>query len=93
MDFRIARTALALLGLVAGSALASSHREAPLISEDPGADNTDVYAFVDPREPDKVVLISNFIPLEEPAGGPNFHKFSDNVLYDINIDNDGDGKA
>ena len=93
MDFRIARTALALLGLVAGSALASSHREAPLISEDPGADNTDVYAFVDPNEPDKVVLISNFIPLEEPAGGPNFHKFSDNVLYDINIDNDGDGKA
>ena len=93
MDFRIARTALALLGLVAGSALASSHREAPLISEDPGADNTDVYAFVDPREPDKVVLISNFIPLEEPAGGPNFHKFSENVLYDINIDNDGDGKA
>jgi hypothetical protein len=93
MDFRIARTALALLGLVAGSTLASSHREAPLISEDPGADNTDVYAFVDPKEPDKVVLISNFIPLEEPAGGPNFHKFADSVLYDINIDNDGDGRA
>ena len=93
MDIRTPAAALALLGLVAGSALASSHREAQRNSEDPGADNTDVYAFVDPKEPDKVVLISNFIPLEEPAGGPNFHKFADSVLYDINIDNDGDGRA
>ena len=69
---------------------ASSHREAPLISQDPLADNTDVYAFVSPRNPDRVTLISNFIPLEAPAGGPNFFKFDDNVLYEIMIDNDGD---
>jgi Domain of unknown function (DUF4331) len=69
---------------------ASSHREAPLISQDPLADNTDVYAFVSPRNPDRVTLISNFIPLEEPSGGPNFFKFDDNVLYEIMVDNDGD---
>lgn len=85
--------ALAVLALAVSPAAASSHREAPLISEDAVADNTDVYAFVDPREPDRVVLIANFIPLEEPAGGPNFHRFADDVLYDINIDNDGDGRA
>ena len=54
------------------AAVASSHREAPLISEDPAADNTDVYAFVSPDRPDTVTLIANYIPLEEPAGGPNF---------------------
>jgi hypothetical protein len=69
---------------------ASSHREAPLISQDPLADNTDVYAFVSPTSPDKVSLISNFIPLELPPGGPNFWKFDDNVLYEIMVDNDGD---
>ena len=69
---------------------ASSHREAPLITADPLADNTDVYAFVSPRNPDRVTLISNFIPLEAPAGGPNFFKFDDNVVYEIMIDNDGD---
>ncbi len=67
----------------------SSHREAPLISEDPLADNTDVYAFVSPDEPDTVTLIANWIPLEEPAGGPNFFKFGDDVRYEINIDNNG----
>ena len=69
---------------------ASSHREAPLISQDPLADNTDVYAFVSPTSPDKVTLISNFIPLQLPASGPNFWKFDDNVLYEIMVDNDGD---
>src|SRR5262245_37673759 len=72
------------------SGSASSHREAPLISQDPLADNTDVYAFVSPDSPDKVTLISNFIPLELPASGPNFWKFDDNVLYEIMVDNDGD---
>ncbi|CAN5127769.1 DUF4331 domain-containing protein [soil metagenome] len=72
------------------SASASSHREAPLITEDPVADNTDVYAFVSPDKPDTVTLISNWVPLEEPAGGPNFQKFGDEVLYEINIDNNGD---
>jgi hypothetical protein len=69
---------------------ASSHREAPLISQDPLADNTDVYAFVSPASPDKVTLISNFIPLQLPASGPNFWKFDDNVLYEIMVDNNGD---
>lgn len=68
----------------------SSHREAPAISKDPVADNTDVYAFVSPDKPDTVTLIANYIPLEGPDGGPNFYEFGDDVLYEINIDNDGD---
>ncbi len=71
---------------------ASSHREAPLISEDPVADNTDVYAFVSPDRPDTVTIVANYVPLEEPAGGPNFNKFGDDVLYALNVDNSGDGK-
>jgi hypothetical protein len=69
----------------------SSHREAPQVSKDPVADNTDVYAFVSPDAPDTVTLIANFIPLQVPSGGPNFYEFGDDVLYSINIDNDGDG--
>ena len=68
----------------------SSHREAPSISQDPVADNTDVYAFVSPDRPDTVTLIANYIPLEGPAGGPNFYEFGTDVLYEISIDNDGD---
>ena len=71
----------------------SSHREAPEISKDPVADNTDLYAFVSPDRPDTVTIIANYIPLEDPAGGPNFFEFGDDVLYQINIDNDGDGRA
>lgn len=71
-------------------AQASSHREAPLISTDPLADNTDVYAFVSPDRPNSVTILANYIPLEEPAGGPTFFKFDDNVLYQIRIDNGGD---
>ncbi len=62
-----------------------------MISKDPVADNTDLYAFVDPADSSKVTILSNFIPLEEPAGGPNFFQFGDDVLYEILIDNDGDG--
>lgn len=69
---------------------ASSHREAPLISGDPLADNTDLYAFVSPNNSDRVTLIANFIPFEAPYGGPNFFKFDDNVLYEIMVDNNGD---
>src|ERR1700734_3652668 len=71
----------------------SSHREAPETSKDPVADSTDVYAFVSPDHPDTVTLIANYIPFEEPAGGPNFYEFGDDVLYEINIDNSGDGQA
>ena len=71
----------------------SSHREAPEISKDPVADNTDVYAFVSPDRPDTVTLIANFIPLQKPDGGPNFYEFGDDVLYEIHISNRGDGRA
>jgi hypothetical protein len=77
----------------AGAAQASSHREAPLIAGDPRVDNTDLYAFVAPTKKDSVTLIANFIPFQEPNGGPNFFPFEDGSLYDINIDNDGDAKA
>lgn len=80
--------ALGTVWSVTGSA--SSHREAPLISQDPLADNTDVYAFVSPASPDKVTLISNFIPLQPAYSGPNFWKFDDNVLYEIMVDNNAD---
>ncbi|MDX6568552.1 MAG: hypothetical protein QOH15_1130 [Gaiellales bacterium] len=70
----------------------SSHREAPEISKDPVADNTDVYAFVSPDKPDTVTIISNYIPLQNPPGGPNFFEFGDDVLYSIYIDNDGDAR-
>jgi uncharacterized protein DUF4331 len=71
----------------------SSHREAPEISKDPVADSTDVYAFVSPDQPNTVTLIANYIPLQEPAGGPNFYEFGDDVLYEIHVDNNGDGRA
>ncbi len=69
----------------------SSHREAPEISKDPVADNTDTYAFVSPDKPDTVTIITNYIPLEDPPGGPNFFEFGDDVLYSIYVDNNGDG--
>jgi hypothetical protein len=70
----------------------SSHREAPEISKDPVADNTDVYAFVSPDAPKTVTLIANFVPLQDPPGGPNFFEFGHDVLYSLYIDNDGDGR-
>jgi hypothetical protein len=83
-----------ILVLVRGAgpeaAKASSHAEAPLIGQDPRADNTDLYAFVSPDRPDTVTILANYIPLEAPASGPNFYSFDDSVAYDINIDNNGD---
>jgi hypothetical protein len=72
---------------------ASSHREAPLISEDPTADNTDLYAFRSPDSPEFLTVISNLIPAEDPAAGPNYYRFSQGVRYYINLDRNGDGKA
>lgn len=83
-------TAIFLVALVMMPAQASSHREAPLLAQDPMADNTDVYAFVSPDEPDRVTLIANFIPFQKPDGGPNFYSFDPNVVYEIHIDNNGD---
>jgi hypothetical protein len=74
-------------------ATASSHREAPLISEDPSADNTDLYAFVSPDKPDTFTVVSNWIPGEDPAAGPNWYTFSPTARYNIFLDRNGDGKA
>ena len=81
-----------LAGLLAPSG-ASSHREAPLISQDPVADLTDVYAFRSPDAPNTMTFIVNVNPFENPAGGPNFDRFGDDVRYRLNIDNDGDASA
>jgi hypothetical protein len=82
--------AAAILGAEPGSA--SSHREAPQLLADPQVDNTDVYAFVSPDNAHRVTLIGNWLPFENPAGGPNFYPFADDAHYNINIDNDGDAK-
>ena len=68
---------------------ASSHREAPLIADDPLADNTDVYAFVDPNDANRVVLIADYIPFQLPQGGPTYYTFGENVRYEIHVKNDG----
>ena len=83
---------LSTLALLALPAFASSHREAPAISLDPAADLTDFYAFVSPEDANTAVFILNVTPLEAPGGGPNFHRFDDNVLYEIHVDNEGDGE-
>jgi hypothetical protein len=75
------------------AAEASSHREAPLISQDAYADNTDTYAFVSPTNPDNIVLAASWIPFEGPEGGPNYFEWGKDVLYDIHVDNNGDAKA
>ncbi|HEY1594579.1 MAG TPA: DUF4331 domain-containing protein [Thermoleophilaceae bacterium] len=69
----------------------SSHREAPLTALDPTADNTDVYAFTAPDATNALTVVANWIPFEDPAGGPNFYRFDDRAHYWINIDNTGDG--
>ncbi|MCB0271272.1 MAG: DUF4331 family protein, partial [Calditrichaeota bacterium] len=66
---------------------ASSHREAPLISQDPLADNTDLYVFRSPDDPNSVIIIANYIPLELPEGGPNYATFGENIRYEIHIKN------
>lgn len=86
-------TGLGVLTLAPGISAASSHREAPLIAGDPRADNTDVYAFTSPDRSDTVTLAANWIPFEEPNGGPNFYQFADDARYNIKIDNTGDGNA
>jgi len=84
--------ALASRGGSPSAAKASSHREAPLISEDPSADNTDTYAFRSPDRPDTVTIIANYIPGEDPAAGPNWYTFSPSARYVVYADKNGDGK-
>ena len=66
---------------------ASSHREAPMIADDPMADNTDVYAFVSPNDPNRVVLIADYIPFQLPQGGPNYYTFGENIRYEVHVKN------
>jgi hypothetical protein len=101
------KTALVLAGIVAAAlalafalasgsgpkpALASSHREAPLIAEDPTADNTDLYAWRSDSAQPMLNIVSNWIPGEDPAAGPNYYRFSSTARYDLYIDRNGDGK-
>jgi len=71
---------------------ASSHREAPMIAEDQYVDNTDVYAFISPTDPNKLVIVADYVPLLLPTSGPNYYKFSDDARYEVHIDNNGDAK-
>jgi hypothetical protein len=82
----------AVVGSGPNAGNASSHREAPLISEDPSADNTDLYAFRSPDRPDSVTIVSNWIPGEDPAAGPNYYTFSPSARYNIYIDRNGDAR-
>jgi hypothetical protein len=98
LAFAALAAALAAVGAVVAlrggpsGAQASSHREAPLIAQDPTADNTDVYAFRSPDKPDTVTLIDNVIPGEDPGAGPNWYTFSPSARYDLYVDRNGDGK-
>ena len=92
---RIAALVLMCLGLGLGTApgaRASSHREAPLIAGDPLADNLDTYAFRSPNRPGTITFVGTWFPLEEPAGGPNFYRFGDDVRYTFYVDNNGDAR-
>jgi hypothetical protein len=92
----LAAAALAAVGtggVVATLGQGSSHREAPLTAQDPTADDTDVYAFTAPDAPGDLTVIANWIPFEDPAGGPNFYRFDDRASYYVNVDNTGDGGA
>lgn len=85
-------TAGALLLTSTAVSEASSHREAPLTAADPQIDATDLYAFVSPDDAESVTLISNWIPFQEPAGGPNFYLWGEGVRYEVHVDNNGDAK-
>lgn len=80
--------AFCAMSFIGSSAFASSHREAPLIANDPLADNTDLYAFRSPDDPNTVTIIANYIPTEFKEGGPNYYSFGENIRYEIHIDND-----
>ena len=84
--------ALVAIGVAVPLSIGSSHREAPLTSIDPTGDDTDVYAFTAPDAPHALTVVANWVPFEDPAGGPNFYKFDPKARYYINIDNTGDGR-
>ena len=83
--------ALLALAVAVPLSIGSSHREAPNILKDPTADNTDVWAYTAPDAPGSLTVVSNWIPLADPAGGPNFYPLDENARYYVKIDNTGDG--
>ena len=83
--------ALLALAVAVPLSIGSSHREAPTILKDPTADNTDVWAFTAPDAPGSLTVVANWIPLADPAGGPNFYPLDENARYYVKIDNTGDG--
>src|SRR5215211_6012468 len=84
---------LMLINMIPLPAWASSHREAPLILADPNADNTDLYAFRNPDDPNKITIVANYVPLQLPQGGPNYYSFGENIRYEIHIDNNVNSKG
>lgn len=91
---RWAKIGGALMFVMAGSAIASSHREAPTIAMEPSVDGTDFYMFrsYETGRQDFVTLVADYIPFQDPQGGPNFYQFNPNALYEIHVDNNGDGQ-
>jgi hypothetical protein len=87
-----AATVVGAATLGPGNGTASSHREAPLVAEDPSADLTDLYAFRSPDKPNTVTILANVIPGEDPAAGPNWYTFSPNARYNLTIDTNGDAR-
>src|SRR5215831_11616990 len=82
------KSALISLCAFSWTLMSSSHREAPLIANDPLADNTDLYAFRSPDDPGRIIIIANYVPAELPFGGPNYNNFGPDVRYEVHIDND-----
>src|SRR3954447_10993587 len=85
-------TLVAAALVAAALSFGSSHREAPNTSQDPTADDTDVYAFSAKDAPGSLTVVANWIPFEDPAGGPNFYNFDPKAHYYVNVDNTGDGR-
>lgn len=92
LGIAIAAAVLAVRGPAPEAGKASSHREAPLIAEDPSADTTDLYAFRSLDAPNSLTVLANWIPAEDPAAGPNWYRFSERARYLIHVDRSGDGK-
>ena len=92
LGIAVAATVLLVRGPAPDAGRASSHREAPLIAEDPSADTTDLYAFRSMDAPSSLTVIANWIPAEDPAAGPNWYRFSERARYSIKIDRNGDAK-
>ena len=92
---KIAVAGALIAGLTGTTALTSSHREAPFITETPKVDGTDFYMFrsYEPGRSDYTTLIANYLPLQAPYGGPNYFQMDEDALYEIHVDNDGDAVA